>query len=324
MALRTKQSKDRIFCTYIYFDPKNGQPVYVGKGLPHRPFDHLFKKTNDRLNKLIKKRLNDGFDVQPHIIPAENEEDAIALERWLIEAFGRTDTNTGTLFNRTNGGDGFSGYFPSEESKKQMSLAHKKMSDEKKRLRSLRMTEGHKRANAKMSDEQKRINIEKRAIGIKEAHKRKPKEEKEKLAKKLKTIWNSKSKEELEEHRLKRQKWLAAISEEEKIKYFKKVSEGNKKFNDEHPEEKIKRGKLISQVKQNFSEEKKLLISKNISEGSKKMSEEKKEARKKRLKAKMQKKCTVDGIVIFDSKNDLIAVLGQGLNGTRSPSFRFL
>ena len=40
-------------------------------------------------------------------------------------------------------------------------------------------------------------------------------------------------------------------------------------------------------------------------------------------KAQM-KPCTVDGITIYPSKNDLIAALGQGRNGSRSPSFRFV
>ena len=43
----------------------------------------------------------------------------------MIDVFGRIDLGTGILHNRTDGGDGVSGYIPSEETRKKISVATK-------------------------------------------------------------------------------------------------------------------------------------------------------------------------------------------------------
>jgi hypothetical protein len=43
----------------------------------------------------------------------------------MIAVFGRKDLGTGILHNRTDGGDGSSGWVPSEETKRKISEAHK-------------------------------------------------------------------------------------------------------------------------------------------------------------------------------------------------------
>jgi hypothetical protein len=39
---------------------------------------------------------------------------------------------------------------------------------------------------------------------------------------------------------------------------------------------------------------------------------------------KLQKRCTVDGVTVYASVRDLVAVLGHGKNGVKSPNFRFM
>jgi NUMOD3 motif len=50
---------------------------------------------------------------------------AFALERFYIRWYGRKDIGTGILRNRTDGGDGVSGFVRSEETKQKLSEAGK-------------------------------------------------------------------------------------------------------------------------------------------------------------------------------------------------------
>lgn len=45
---------------------------------------------------------------------------------------------------------------------------------------------------------------------------------------------------------------------------------------------------------------------------------------KRKMSEWQMKLCTVDGVTIYPSRNALIAALGQGKNGARAPSFRYL
>lgn len=94
------------FCTYIYFDPKTGDAIYVGQGKKDRPLQHLKSSNNKRFFNTLQKRLREGFDCTPTIILCPTKKQAAALEIFWIAVFGRVDTNTGTLFNHTDGGDG--------------------------------------------------------------------------------------------------------------------------------------------------------------------------------------------------------------------------
>lgn len=92
-----------MFYTYLWLR-YDGSPYYVGKGKGHRAFysdGHTVRRPKDDARILI----------QYH----ESEADAITAEIFLIVFYGRLDLGTGCLRNRTDGGDGISGYkFDSE------------------------------------------------------------------------------------------------------------------------------------------------------------------------------------------------------------------
>ena len=79
------------FYTYMWLR-EEGTPYYVGKGKDNR----AIRKGCPPLDQIL---------IQPH----PSEQDAFAAEMFLIAYYGRKDTGTGILRNRTDGGDGTSG-----------------------------------------------------------------------------------------------------------------------------------------------------------------------------------------------------------------------
>ena len=109
------------YYTYAYLR-KNGTPYYIGKGKGRR----IYQKHN-------------GFCPPPKdriIFLKQNltEEEAFKHEIYMISIFGRKDLGTGTLQNKTNGGEGVSGVIMDDERKKLCaSLKGKKLTEEHKR-----------------------------------------------------------------------------------------------------------------------------------------------------------------------------------------------
>jgi len=93
------------FYTYLYKDPKTDKEIYVGKGKGNRANAHLFKGSRTRLSNVLRKRQREGFTVEPIIAPCVDEQHALEMEKFWIHMFGREDLGTGTLFNKTDGGD---------------------------------------------------------------------------------------------------------------------------------------------------------------------------------------------------------------------------
>ena len=129
-----------MFEVYAYLDPSVAvslsavdviftlQPFYIGKGSikNKRKLVHLKKQTN----KLMTSRLEKIYakDVEPEIISIKrfnNEEDALQYEILLIKAIGRVITRSGPLVNITEGGEGTSGYKPTDRERMERSLRHK-------------------------------------------------------------------------------------------------------------------------------------------------------------------------------------------------------
>jgi hypothetical protein len=103
-----------MFYVYVYRDPrptKNNQPVYVGKGTGDRDLSHWSRKSHNKplqdfLSHLRQRKLT---PICQRVFETENEQEAFAKECELIALYGRRDIGTGTLFNRTDGGEGVAG-----------------------------------------------------------------------------------------------------------------------------------------------------------------------------------------------------------------------
>ena len=104
----------RRFYVYAYLRT-DGTPYYIGKGTGKRIHEkHSIGLPPKERRSIIIQNLTDP--------------EACAAEIWFIAALGRKDLGTGILRNRTNGGDGISGYVHTESAKKRISASNKKES----------------------------------------------------------------------------------------------------------------------------------------------------------------------------------------------------
>jgi hypothetical protein len=113
-----------LYYTYAYLR-EDRTPYYIGKGKGNRVYKNEGKSCNKPKDKsriiFLKQNLT--------------EEDAFKHEIYMISVFGRKDLGAGILHNRTDGGEGVSGYIVSEETRKKLSEMRKgkTLSEETKR-----------------------------------------------------------------------------------------------------------------------------------------------------------------------------------------------
>ena len=98
------------YYTYAYLR-EDGTPYYIGKGKGDRAYrkDGRPCATPKDKNKIIHLKTN------------LTEEEAFNHEKYMIFILGRKDLGTGILYNKTDGGEGKSGCYPSEETKRKIS-----------------------------------------------------------------------------------------------------------------------------------------------------------------------------------------------------------
>ncbi len=131
MDIYSKSNPPEGFYVYAYLRQDN-TPYYIGKGLGKRAWSKG------------KGEVYPPVDLSKIIIVEANLTDigALAIERRLIQWYGRKDNNTGILRNKSDGGDGATGAKRSEYTKHLMSIVQKGRPKDSTRTRKCRDPRG--------------------------------------------------------------------------------------------------------------------------------------------------------------------------------------
>ena len=117
------------FYVYALIDPDTHLPFYIGKGKGNRDTSHIRETKrgnvphgNKHLYYKIKSIIGSDKTILVERLETNiTESAALAKETEYIRKYGRRDTGTGILTNLTDGGEGQSGWVPTEEYRNKMS-----------------------------------------------------------------------------------------------------------------------------------------------------------------------------------------------------------
>jgi hypothetical protein len=107
-------TKRIMYYTYAYLR-EDGTPYYIGKGKGKRVYSNNGKPC------VVPKNKNQIIFLKQNL----TEEEAYIHEIYMISILGRIDIGTGILRNKSNGGEGKSGYIHTQETKNKISQAVK-------------------------------------------------------------------------------------------------------------------------------------------------------------------------------------------------------
>ena len=109
----------KSFYTYIYIDPDNRQPFYVGKGTGNRfrchvNNAHAWERGTHIVSAEAARKYEKILEIEQRgskpdvviVFESEKEIDALRMEEKIIKFFGRLDLGEGPLLNMNDGGRG--------------------------------------------------------------------------------------------------------------------------------------------------------------------------------------------------------------------------
>jgi hypothetical protein len=115
--VKVHMKRNILFYTYVLIDPRNGLPIYIGKGCRGRMYDHWKHMLSDRptrnnfLRRILKQMLGEGYTSPIYEKWFEGDESFCEwMENYIIDYLGLKN-----LCNLTEGGEGTSGYLFTEE-----------------------------------------------------------------------------------------------------------------------------------------------------------------------------------------------------------------
>jgi hypothetical protein len=108
---------------YRHIRLDKNQPFYIGIGSDNKNY---YRANRVDSRNIMWNRIADKTDYEVEILMDNlSWEDACKKEKEFIKLYGRINTNSGTLANLTDGGDGSVGYIPTEETRKKLSESGK-------------------------------------------------------------------------------------------------------------------------------------------------------------------------------------------------------